>query len=63
MMIREYMRDKSLAIVLLGILLAFLFYWIDPVVFLEKLGYATLAVLSLVELAELVLERWQKTGE
>lgn len=59
-MLTESMKNKYLAILSLALLLTFLFYFIDPREFLENLGYATLAALSLVELIEIVLK---KVGE
>jgi hypothetical protein len=52
-------KAEYVIVISLGMLLTVSFYFIDPVDFLEKLGYATLAALSLVELGEILLK---KTG-
>jgi hypothetical protein len=52
--------QKNISVLLLGISLTILFYWVDPIVFLEKVGYATLAVLSIIELSDLVTQRLSK---
>jgi len=56
------MQLRHIAILSLAVVLTVLFYFIDARQFLENLGYATLSVLSLVELAEIVLgkvEKWR----
>lgn len=48
---------KLFAIAILVVLLVVLFYFIDAQELLDKLGQATLATLSFVELIEIVLEK------
>lgn len=49
--------ENANAILLLTVLLVVLFFFIDPREFLQNLGYASLAVLSLVELIRIVRGR------
>ena len=51
-------NETNKNVYLMAIILSFviLFHLIDPVVFIEKLGYVTIAILSLCE----VLERTKK---
>jgi len=60
----EYdMADRYISIVICAILLTFSFYFIDPREFLEKLGYATLATLSFIELIDIVGARRKREKE
>jgi len=54
----ESLQWQHLTIFSLAALLTLLFYFIDPREFLENLGYATLAALSLLELIEIVLRKF-----
>ncbi len=44
----------ALAVVCTTLILTVLFHFVDPLVFLEKLGYAVIALLSLVEAVRIV---------